>query len=212
MIAMYRHRMEDQYTDLTGFVYSELRTLKNDHPYFPSSQWITGSIVYGGRYIDNLPLRFDAVGQTLVTQLKNETMIALVTEKLKSFSIDDHHFEWIDAQLSIGLPSSGFYEVVYNGVTKLVCFREKIAQKAMVSQVYTTVDTRTDKLYYERHRYYALSGNEFHPVSGKSSLLNLLKSEKKELKKFGRQRHLDFRNKHDAALSAILKYYDSLKK
>jgi len=210
MVRVYERAMRPQHKALSGYVYSELRTMKNDHPYFPSDQWQIGSITYNDQPLDSVPLRFDAVSQILITSKSNGDMIALVREKLSSFDLGKHHFEWIDRQQFNTLPESGFYEVIYSGNSKLVCFREKQAQKTMVTQVYTPVTNSHEQLYYPKYRYFMWHQDRFYPVSNKNSMLELFGDQKKKLKKFSRQHHLDFKSNRDESFISILEFYDSL--
>jgi hypothetical protein len=211
IVRLYELSMRSQHTNFNGVAYTELRRTKTAHPYYLVDDWMTGSIDYNERHFNNIPLRFELVNNTLITKAYNGAMLALVKEKLTGFEFNHHHFEKIkNEEVNNSLPETGYYEVLYDGPSKVIASRQKNMQKTMVNQVYTYNMDTDQKLYLEKYKHYILFKGEYHSVSGKSSVLDLFSNQKTTLKKFIRQQGLDFRQDRDKALSAVAAFYDSV--
>jgi hypothetical protein len=213
IIRLYEISVKSQHRDFNGTAYTELKRTKTEHPYYLVDEWVTGSIDYEGRHFNNVPLRFELVNNTLVTKAYNDEMLALVKEKLDGFGLKGHHFVKINNEdVNNSLPGTGYYDVIYDGPSRVIASHQKDMQRTMVNQVYTYNLDTGQKLYLEKNRYFILMKGRYYPVSGKSSVLGLFNNQKTTLKKFIRQQGLDFKQDRDKSLSAVAAFYDSLMK
>lgn len=173
------------------------------HPYFYSEDWITGSVFYDGEYFRDVPLMLDLYSQQLVTEhLSSGHAIQLVMEKLQHFMIADHHFEKIESE-TLGLTEKGFYEILYPGETKVIARRKKFMREKIESD-------GIERTYEERNRLYMFKDGLFFQVKTKGSALKLLGDQKQNLKKFIRTLPRPFSAYRERNLKDLAAYYDTL--
>lgn len=177
-----------------------------EHPYFLSEDWIMGSVHYDGDLFENVPLMLDLSQGALVTEhYPSGHPIQLVYGKLQGFSIAGHNFEKIENEnVGNSLPTSGFYEVLYAGPTRLVARRQKQEHEQIVS-------TEIQRSYEERNRYFLFKNGVFFKVKSKRSVRKLLTDKKQEVKRFFKQHKALFYPDREKMLKMTAEYYDSLK-
>lgn len=177
-----------------------------EHPYFHTPDWITGSLFYDGEYFREVPLMYDLASQVLVTEhAANGHAIRLVEEKLKHFTLDGQYFERIiNDSVGNSLPATGFYQVLHDGPTKVVVRHQQTLREQIISGA-------VERSYDARSRYFLMRDGRFFPVRSKASVLKLLADRKSDLKKFLRQRKLSFADYREAALKSVAEYYDDVK-
>lgn len=205
-VKLYEKSLEGQHLFFNGSSYVEPKRTGEDHPFFISEDWMEGSINYENNLFTKIPLLYDITSDQLITESYNFSYLALIPEKLKSFDFKNHFFIKIDNEtVHNSLPKSGFYEVLYNGYTKIISLHEK--------QMQTKIESNELKIYFEiRNRYYVLKNSKYYGVKGKSSLLSVLTDQKSTLKSFIRKNHINFKNNREQALSQVAAFYDTLTK
>ena len=176
------------------------------HPYFLSEDWITGSLFYDGEYFHDVPLMYDLASDVLITEhFPSGHPIRLVPEKLDHFSVDNHFFEKIiNDSVSGTLPGTGFYEVLYQGESKVVASRSKFLREKIEGTVVTIT-------YEEKNRYFILRNGVFFPVRSKGSVLKLMDDRRQELKKYLKQKKIVFSDNRERALKTLAEHYDNLR-
>lgn len=178
---------------------------REQHPYFSSEDWITGTVYYDGEYFREVPLMYDLYNGALIAEhFPSGHPIQLVDEKVHFFEIHDHHFEKIHNE-SVGnsLPATDFYDILHSGKTKLVARRQKLRRQEIE-------DLSIDTFYEERNRYFVLKNDVFFPVKTKASLLKILSDRKRELKRFLKDEKTKAIRSREDVLTSIAAYYDSL--
>ena len=80
-----------------------------EHPYFVSPDWLTGSVFYDGELFTDVPLMYDLYKQMLVVEHSGSGhSLRLLEEKVKHFTIDGHYFERINKDsVANSLPETG---------------------------------------------------------------------------------------------------------
>jgi hypothetical protein len=176
------------------------------HPYFLSADWITGSVFYDGEGFKDVPLMYDlSIGRLIAEHYPSGNAILLVYEKLKSFSLAGHAFEKIEND-SVGnsLPKTDFYDVLYAGESKVVAHRQKFLRKEIESNAINIE-------YDEKNRYFLFRNGVFFPVKSKKSALKLMGDKKTELRKFLKQNRIPFSTDRELLLKKLAEHYDSLR-
>lgn len=204
--ALYLETMHTQSRLYNGSKYSPPDHTLEEHPFFLSADWITGTVYYDGEYFKNVPLMYDLASQTLVTEhAANGHAIRLVEEKLAHFTLDGHYFERIiNDSVANSLPSTGFYEVLYHGPTKVVMRHHSVLREQIISGA-------VERSFDEKSKFFVMRNGVFFPVKSKASVFRLLSTWKNELKKFVRQRKLSFGDNREVALKSLAEHYDTLK-
>jgi hypothetical protein len=205
-IDLYQKALRTQSRLYNGSKYAAPKQTFEQHPYFASEDWITGAVFYDGEYFPDIPLMYDLFLGALVTEhYPSGHFLELVPEKLQYFSMGDHYFEKIENEsVSNSLPKTGFYEILYDGKTRLVSLRQKyLREKIEAPDIIIT--------YEEKNRYFIFMDEVFFPVKSKASMLKLLDDRKRELKRFLKQQQIKFSSNRELALKSLAEHYDSLK-
>ncbi len=176
------------------------------HPFYNSEDWITGSVFYDGEYFQGVSLLYDLLNGVLVTEhYPSGHAIRLVTEKIQHFSMAGHTFRLIENQsVQNSLPRTAFYDILYDGESRLVALRQKFRHDE-VSSVAIVVT------YEEKNRYFLQRNGVFFPVRSKGSLLKLMDDKKQQLRKLLKENHISFKDDRELALKSVAKFYDELK-
>jgi hypothetical protein len=178
-----------------------------EHPYFMSIDWLPGDVVYDGEQFKNVSLMLDLNNGQLITEhYSNGQPLQLIQEKVQSFNIAGHHFQNIEND-SVGnsLPGSGYYEVLYDGKSRVVVKRQKLLHEEIEN---TTIEITFE----ERNRYYIFRNDIFQPIRSKASVLKVLGEKKQQLKKYLRQKKIRTRDNRELFYTSLAEYYDSLLK
>ena len=146
---------------------------------------------------------YDILNDDVVLKNYNDTALLLSKEKVSSFGFAGHNFIKVTADSSASAVKSGYYDVLYNGNTKLFAKRVKtITEK---------IDIQYSESFFSEHdEYYILKDDVFYPVNDKNSALHVLKDRKNELTKFIHQEKLKFRHAREMSFIKLVIYYDSL--
>ena len=177
-----------------------------EHPYFVSEDWVMGDVYYDGEFFENVPLMYDIFQGVLVTEhYPSGHAIQLVYGKLQHFSIAGRDFEKIENEtVGNSLPTSGFYEILYPGPTRVVARRQK--------QKHEEIDANEiERTYNERNRYFVFKNGVYFPVKSKRSVRKLMTDKRQEINQFLKQHKAPFSLDREKMLKMTAEYYDSLK-
>lgn len=174
-------------------------------PYFLTDSLIPADLSYDEAYYQNVPVLYDLVRDLVVINRLNQNFkISLVSEKLNSFSLQNHRFIRISKDSIHGVDLlSGFYDRVYSGKSTVIAKRKKYILEVLE---YSTSRT----IYQEHDLYYVKYAGRWIEVSNKASVLNLFKAKKSEIKTFLRKNKLKFKSDFEKTLIAAAAYYDQL--
>jgi hypothetical protein len=187
----------------TGSEYVDYNHTMTGNTYFSSLYFTNGAIVYDDILYNNVEIFYDILNDDVVLKNYNDTTLLLPKEKVSSFSFAGHNFIKIIPDSATAEIKPGYYEVLYNGNTKLFAKRKKeITEKIEIQYSETSLT--------EHDQYYILKNDIFYQVSDKNGALNVMKDRKKELSKFIHQEKLKFRKNFEASLLKTVAYYNGL--
>lgn len=187
-----------------GTEYTDYNHRITGNPFFGSTYFGDGSVVYDGIFYDHVQMFYDILHDDIVIRNYNDTPLVLVKEKVSSFNYNGHHFINLGADSNLNnFKISGFYDVLYDGNTKFLARRKK----ELVEKITTTF---SESYFTEKTEYYILKNNELSSVSDKRSVLAVLKDHKNEMNKYMHQSKFKFRKDFENATSEVLAYYDRL--
>jgi len=196
--------------DINSHIYNGSEYIDYDHritgnPFFESSYFTDGSIVFDGILYPHVNMFYDILHDDVVIKNYNDTALILVKEKISAFNYLNHHFVQLVADsLEKGLENNVFYDVLYNGNTKLFARRKK--------EIIEKISTQYSESFFTEKTEYFLYNKSYYPVSDKKSILNALKDKKSVLIRFLHQNKIRFRKNKEAAMIKMVAYYDSLNK
>jgi hypothetical protein len=187
----------------TGSEYVDYDHTMTGNPYFASLYFTNGAIVYDDILYKNVQMFYDILNDDVVLKNYNDTALLLPKEKVSSFSFAGHNFIKIIPDSATAEIKPGYYEVLYNGNTKLFAKRKKEITEKIQIQYY-------EALFTEHDQYYILKNDVFYQVGDKNGALNVMKDRKKELSKFIHQEKLKFRKNFESSLLKTVAYYNGL--
>jgi hypothetical protein len=200
-IQLYTSSLSAQSHLYSGSAYAEYKAKGDENPYF-IDEWLTGTIYYDGDFYENVPLLYDISRDKLITDHRYSiNKIELINERIGYFTINAHRF----VPLKNKKIPDGFYELAYDGPTKVyVRYQKTLQSKA--------VDYSIENRFEEKNSFYIFQNNQFFSVKSKGSVLKVLEDKKTELKKFIRDNQLGFGPNRVKDISRVVQYYDQLKK
>lgn len=199
--ALYSRAMVAQSHIFNGTEYRDYRPIKDEHPLF-FVDWVDGSVFYDGEVYENIPLLYDLSTDNLITEhYSSRQKIELIDSKIESFRLQKYHFVHLrDDRLR-----KGFYELVYDGTTKVYMRRQKALQQSLAG-------TEIRRTFEEKELYYIFKQGNYYSVKNKKSVLGVLKEQKSELNKFIGKNHIRFKQNREKSIAQVAEYYDSINK
>jgi hypothetical protein len=179
--------------------------LKSGHPYFSDSVR-TGTIRYAGIVYSDQRLLYDEVyGQVVITDPYGAFKIGLLSERIDSFTIEDHSFIRMTDSLNPSAPAVGFYEQLYRGRISLLKREKKTIQEDA-----SLVDEGVRKYIVSGVSYYIRNGKTWYPVNTARGLMAATKDRGREVKRFIRSHKLSMRRDKENTLIQVAAWYDGL--
>jgi len=195
----YDHVVKDQNQLYNGGDYVDYRPLKEEHPYYISEDWITGTVQYHGEQYDDVSILYNIhTDDVIVEQSSSSIMIKLIRDKVQSFSLDGHQFVLLSEQKDI---TKGFYDQLCKGKVELYAKRIKDFQE-------TISGSELQRNFIEKTRYYLYKEGHYYPIKSKKSILTVLGDRKKELNQFLHENHLNIRQNREVAFIKLTEYYN----
>jgi hypothetical protein len=201
-IALYAATILDQSRLFNGSDYIVYIPKNEEHPYYGSDDWNTGSIVYWDELYENESLLFDLSTDQVIVEHDRGNPVRLIPEKVQQFTILGHTFVRLlkDDKNKI---SDGFYDQLYNGKSKVYARYSKDYREALQApNIIPSFD--------ERVRYYVVKDGNFHVVKTKGSVLQVLSDRKSELKNFLRKNGIRYNDDREKAIVRLTEFYDTL--
>jgi hypothetical protein len=176
-----------------GTEYTKTGNFFNEHAFFLDDQFYPGTVNYTGNLYNNVELQYDCMDElVLVKDPFRARRIVLITEKIKAFTIDGHHFIQPD-----GLNEKpAFYELLYQGKRSVLLQWKKII----------TRDQSLQERYVLQKTIYLLDGANLTKITKPSDLTRLMGNKKKKLQQFYREKNLSFRtDPYNTAIQLVQK-------
>lgn len=173
------------------------------HPFYPVDSMQVGYVFYDGVRYQPVPMLYDVVRDELVVRpVEAAYLIRLHSTKVDSFTLKERRFVRLAGDTLSNI-KPGFYEVLYNGKVKALARRTKQIKEDVSQGIYQAE-------YLVKDRYYVLKDGIYHEIRTKQSLINLFADQKKALQKFLRTNNIKFKNQRSAAITGVVREYESL--
>ena len=176
-------------------------------PYFQSTKYSSGYVVYNNILYENIPLMYDLVKSKVVLNSYYKIFsIELNNEKITQFGILGHTFIRISKDSSAnGLIKTGFYDLLYTGKLSLLKKQNKNIQEEYNGSL-------IEKYILDGTEFYIRKDAKFFSANTKKSVLKILADRKKDIKQYIRKNKLNIRKDKDQSLVKIVAYYDEITK
>ena len=173
-------------------------------PYFQTDRFTSGTLNYEGVSYTGLPLLLDELSNSLITILPNGRL-ELTLARVDGFKLLTKDFVRVSEGKSKVL-SEGYYQLLYNGRTKVLMKNKKSIREDLVSGEGIVRSIEEKKLYFLE------KGNEYYQVDSKKSLLEILKDKKPELQEYIKKEKLKWKKDAERLIAVVAAYYDQLTK
>ena len=175
--------------------------------YLYSSQFIEGSLYYGGKYYNKVDLNINAQKEDLHILSPDKSYAVILDPALVSgLKIGERDFVYYARDNQWGLPM-GYYEIVRD--TPL-CLLKHIRKRYRES---VDMLERTMQKYFEPvEQYYLIKAGAIFPLTGRKSLLKVLGDHRKALSRWGPQRAISVKENPEGFYTLCIDYYVSLLK
>lgn len=204
-ISRYHHFLQPETGLYNGIEYIDYAyTIEDGSPFFMSSQFITSSVFYNDMLYQDVPLLYDIVkGEVVISDPLHLHKISLQSERILRFTILDYPFVRLKKDsTNQSLISTGFYQLLYSGKTRLYKKQTKTVQENL------SANTGLTRYIDESTNYYLEKSHTFYTVSNKGALVNALQDKKKAVQRFIKKNKLRFKKDKDAALIKTAAFYD----
>ncbi len=176
------------------------------HPFFQNNMWNSGKVYLGSEEYILDAVKYDIVSDNLVfLYFKESSAYQIYFNKVmvRQFSIDNHDFKYLDnaGNISGKLIVPGYYEVIYDGKTKLYIRWEKTK---------VLFDTHYDGGYSQKIEYFLYKEDEFIKIKKNKCLINALDDHKPEVRNFIKKNSINIKADDMGPVIHILKFYDNL--
>jgi len=174
------------------------------HAYFLQRELSTGTIVYDGLEFANVPMLYDLLkGQVVVQHFDGFSKIGLISSKVQSFSLLNHHFVRLDS--IPGTPiTGGFYDELYTGNTKVLVKRGKFIEE--------TIKEELEQEFIEINPVFIHKKDSYYAIRSYKTLLTVLKDKAPQVKQYLRKNKIKFRKDPENTILKAAEFYDSTNK
>ena len=152
-------------------------------------------------HLDELNILIKKTGRTVV----------LNNDFVGYFSFGGRNFIYLkDVNKSSGsVPQIGYYQVLYNGSSKLYKKIKKIYAERINETASIQTKSKLERMFLVSESYYLLKEGSFHLIKKKSDLLSYYKEKKRDIRQLIREKNLDFRRDKDHSFSEIIRFVES---
>jgi hypothetical protein len=200
---IYKSNLWDDAHLFNGIEYIEYKRNTHGHPYYLTPRWTNGSVEYAHQIYKDVPLIYDIfTDKVIVKNLLTKKPIQLIDENIKGFKIEKKAFTHLKETATNNI-ATGYYEVLYDGQSKLFVKRKKtILEKVLAGDYQITFE--------ESSTIYVCINGSYSEVNSKKGLKKILKTKKKEIKKFIATSRSKFREDFEGSIVETLKFYDGI--
>lgn len=204
--ALYHQSFGDQSAVYNGpLYYGYPFSFREGQPYFYTTEYTFGSVVYDGIFYDSIVMKYDEIADALIV-LNGADQIQLWNEKVENFHLFNADFIQPQKDSNVtGLDFPGFYNLLYEGNTSLL--------KKEVKSITEIINTSAELLRFVNTKefYYLKKGETYNAITNSKSFYKLLGDHKAEVKQFVKTNKLSFRKDRQNMLVKATAFYDSLK-
>jgi hypothetical protein len=175
------------------------------HAYFLHKELNTGSLVYDELEFANVPMLYDLLKDQVIVQHSNGfSKVGLVSEKVKEFTLLNHHFIRLEGDsLSSSPIITGFYDELYTGKLTVLAKRIKFIDEQIKDEL--------EREFLQHNYFFIKKEGVYYTIKNYKGLLSVLKDKAPAVKQYLRKNRIKFRKGPENAIVKATAYYDSIK-
>jgi len=173
------------------------------HPFFGTTAWTEGSLVYDGAEFKNVKMLYDLEkDEIVVLNFLLPNKLSLVKEKIESFKIQEQHFIYLKTDSLNKKSSGGFYQLLHNSKVVVLAKRKK--------EIKDINNSNRDASFNQVDEYFFMKDQTIYPVKTLGSVMKVLEVTKADILQHLRKNAIVFRDDPEKAMVSIVVYYDQL--
>ena len=202
-IAFYHNTIKEQNGLLNGRMNVPYAfPFEGGNPFFGTEKFINGDVNYDGLLYRNVPLLFDQLSNYLI-MLTRQGRLELIDEKIESFNISGHQFFRFINDSSNNL-STGFYEQLYDGKSRVILKVKKVIREDLMS------GTGVVRYIDQKDYYYIKKDSSYYAVKSKKDVYKIFALHKQQLQQLVKKNNLNFKKDMANSIVQVAGYYDQL--
>ena len=148
---------------------------------------------------------YDLLKDQVVVQHSNGfSKVGLVSEKVKEFTLLNHHFIRLEGDSLSGSPIiAGFYDELYTGKLSVLAKRIKFIDEQIKDVL--------EREFLQHNYFFIKKEGMYYAVKNYKGLLSVLKDKGQDVKQYLRKNRIKFRKGPENAIVNATAYYDSIK-
>jgi hypothetical protein len=210
LYRLYNQRIDNSNEMINGRDYIPYYYRSENKPLLFSEKKKSGSFVMQGKKYENLMLDYDTYLDEVIyydmTKFFDEKSlsIALNKEQVESFNLyfENDSLTFRNFKSSYGTKfnlQEGFYEEVYNGMSKYIIKHQSSITKE-----------KSQNLYLYSTNGYVMVGESFSKLQSRRGFVKLFAVKSAEIKKYMRSNRIHIRKEDKNKIASVLKYYDTM--
>ena len=171
-----------------------------------SSDFLPGTVTMGGKYFDNIRIRYDIYKDEIMIPVSPVTVVQLNREMVDSFSIqfENKWYRFTGHPIGNQEMLKGYVNILYSGNTSLYVKYKKEIDLLAENQKF-------DRFSQTQH-IFVMKDDKIYQVSGKKDFLKILADNKQQVRNLMKTNKLKIIKSDPSGFVPVLKFYDSLKK
>jgi hypothetical protein len=203
-LEFYDSYMGAQANIYNGPEYVPLLFKKEGTPFFDSDSLRTGWVSYENYIYKPLQIQYDvSKDQLIILNFDKKSRIFLQNDVVDSFYFGNHTFTRLNKDPQQNLNNAGFYEILFNGNTKVLAQRKKNIRE-------TIKGNEVIRIFSDADRFYIKKNEKYYEVRNENDVFRALGKGRNEIKRALRQQNIKFRNNFEEALLTAAKIFDQL--
>jgi hypothetical protein len=176
------------------------------HAYFLQRELSIGTIEYDELEFANVTMLYDLLKDQVVVQyLDGFSKVGLISSKVRSFSLLNHHFIRLHGDSTSNSPIiTGFYDESYSGNIKVLVKRGKLIEE--------TIKEEIEREFVEINAVFIQKEGRYYAIKTYKTLLTVLKDKAPQIKQYLRKNKIKFRKDPENTILKAAVFYDSINK
>jgi len=201
VIDSYNSNITDQSELYNGPQYDLYPPANKGTFYFQDKNYCVPSLIcFNDKWHKNVPVLYDVYNDIMISVTGNNLYV-LNTEKISDVYLLDHHFIYLTNQSDL---LSGFYDLLYDGKSKVLVKRTKTIFDNQVSAQFAEI------IYEDKSAIYLKKGDKFYLINSQGDLRDIFADKKKQINQFIHNNKIKFNKDKEGAVARIASYYDQI--
>jgi len=177
--------------------------------YAYSPEFEKGDVMFNGKLYKDIYMNLNSHLDELNVLIKTSGRIVVLNgEFVDYFNLGKRRF--INIVKGDNSLQKGYYEVLFNGKTKLYKKIKKVYSERINESISAKTQSKLERLFIGYESYYLIKDNIEKIIKNKSDLLAGFRERKRDIRQFIRERNLDMKHDKDHSFALVIGYVESV--